>query len=85
MNNGYPKIHSDFWISINQLLDIQKAVEYWISIILFLDIQKSNYGYPKKHSFKVQKNTSLNTLYCSRFLDILKSNYGYPKIELWIS
>ena len=47
MNNGYPKIHPDFWISINQFLDIQKSVEYWISIILFLDIQKSNYGYPK--------------------------------------
>ena len=33
----------------------------------------------KYNSFKVQKNTSLNTLKCSRFLDILKSNYGYPK------
>ena len=39
MNNGYPKIHPDFWISINQFLDIQKAVEYWISIIRFMDIQ----------------------------------------------
>ena len=39
----------------------------------------------KYNSFKVQKNTSLNTLKCSRFLDILKSNYGYPKSELWIS
>ena len=47
MNYGYPKIHSDYWISINQFLDIQKSVEYWISIILFLDIQKSNYGCPK--------------------------------------
>ena len=47
MNNGYPKTHPDFWISINKCLDIQKSVEYWISIILFLDIQKSNYGYPK--------------------------------------
>ena len=47
MNYGYPKIHPDYWISINQCLDIQKSVEYWISIILFLDIQKSNYGYPK--------------------------------------
>ena len=53
MNNGYPKIHPDFWISINQFLDSHKSIfgypniEYWISIILFLDIQKSNYGYPK--------------------------------------
>ena len=47
MNNGYPKMHPDFWLSINQFLGIQKAVEYWISIILILDIQKSNYGYPK--------------------------------------
>ena len=39
MNNGYPKIHPDFWISINQFLDIQKAVEYWISIIRLMDIQ----------------------------------------------
>ena len=39
----------------------------------------------KYNSSKVQKNTSLNTLKCSRFLDILKSNYGYPKIKLWIS
>ena len=39
----------------------------------------------KYNSFKVQKNTSLNTLKCSRFFDILKSNYGYPKIELRIS
>ena len=39
----------------------------------------------KYNSFKVQKNTSLNTLKCFRFLDILKSNYGYPKIELLIS
>ena len=38
MNNGYPKIHPDFWISINQFLDIQKALEYWISIIRFMDI-----------------------------------------------
>ena len=53
MNDGYPKIHPDYWISINQFLDIQKSVEYWISIILLLDIQKSNF-------FKVQKNTSLN-------------------------
>ena len=47
MNYGYPKIHADFWISINQFLDIQKSVEYWISTIRFLDIQKSNYGYRK--------------------------------------
>ena len=47
MNYGYPKIHPDYWISINQFLAIQKSVEYWISIILFLDIQKSNYGCPK--------------------------------------
>ena len=40
MNYGYPKIHPDYWISINQILDIQKSVEYWISIIQFLDIQK---------------------------------------------
>ena len=39
----------------------------------------------KYNSFKVQKNTSLNTLKCSLFLDVLKSNYGYPKIELQIS
>ena len=39
LNNGNPKIHPDFWISINQFLDIQKAVEYWISIIGFMDIQ----------------------------------------------
>ena len=39
MNNGYPKIQPDFWIAINQFLDIQKAVEYWISIIQFMDIQ----------------------------------------------
>ena len=45
MNYGYPKIHLDFWISINQFLDIEKSVEYWISIIRFLDIQKTNYGY----------------------------------------
>ena len=25
---GYPKTHPDFWISINQILDIQKSVEY---------------------------------------------------------
>ena len=43
-----------------------------------MDIQKYN-------SFKVQKNTSQNTLKCSQFLDILKSNYGHQKIELWIS
>ena len=47
MNYGYPKIHPDFWISINQFLDIQKSVEYWISIIRFLDIQKCILGYPK--------------------------------------
>ena len=85
MTYGYPKIHPDYWISINQFLDIQKSVEYWISIILFLDIQKSNNGYPKIQFFKLQKNTCLNTLKSSRFLDILKSNYGYPKIVLWIS
>ena len=39
MNNGYPKIQPDFWIAINQFLDIQKALEYWISIIRFMDIQ----------------------------------------------
>ena len=49
MNYGYPKIHPDYWLSINQFLDIQKSVEYWISIILFLNIQKLNYGYPKIH------------------------------------
>ena len=38
----------------------------------------------KYNSFKVQKNTSLNTLKCSRFLDVLKSNYGYPKIEFGV-
>ena len=47
MNDGYPKIHPDYWIAINQFLDIQKSVEYWISIILFLDVQKSKYGCPK--------------------------------------
>ena len=47
MTYRYPKIHPDYWISINQFLDIQKSVEYWISIILILDIQKSNNGYPK--------------------------------------
>ena len=47
--DGYLKIRPDFWISINQFLDIQKSVEYWISIIRFLDIQKSSYGYPKIH------------------------------------
>ena len=52
MNYGYPKIHTDYWISINQFLDIQKSVEYWISIILLLDIQKSNYGYPKIKFFQ---------------------------------
>ena len=36
----------------------------------------------KYNSFKVQKNTSFNTLKCSRLLDIQKSNYGHPKIEL---
>ena len=39
MNNGYPKMHPDFWISINKFLDIQNAVEYWISIIRFMNIQ----------------------------------------------
>ena len=78
MNYGYPKIHPDYWISINQFLDIQKSVEYGISIILFLDIQKSNYGYHKIQSLQSKKNTSLNTLKSSQFLDILKS-------ELWIS
>ena len=85
MNYGYPKIHPDYWISINQFLDIQKSAEYEISIILFLDIQKSNYGYPKIQSLQSKKDTSLNTLKSSQFLDILKSNYEYPKIELWIS
>ena len=40
MNYGYPKIYPDFWISINQFLDIQKSADYWISIIRFMDIQK---------------------------------------------
>ena len=80
MNYGYPKIHSDYWISINQFWDIQKPVEYWISIILFLDIQKWNYGYPKIQFRQSAEDNSLNTLKCSRFLDILKSNYGHPKI-----
>ena len=65
MNYGYPKIHPDYWISINQFLDIQKSVEYWISIILFLDIQKS-----------VEYWISIIL-----FLDIQKSNHGYPKIQ----
>ena len=52
MNYGYPKIHPDYWISINQYLDTKKLVEYWISIILLLDIQKSNYGYPKIQFFQ---------------------------------
>ena len=51
MNNEHPKIHPDFWISINQFLDIQKSVEYWISIISN-NIQKSNYGYPKIQFFQ---------------------------------
>ena len=33
MNYGYPKIHPDFWISINQFLDIQKIS--WILDIHF--------------------------------------------------
>ena len=72
MNYGYPKIQPDFWISINQFLDIQKSVEYWVSIILFwiMDILKYN-------SFKVQKNTNLNILIFPIF--------GYPKIQLRIS
>ena len=85
MNYGYPKLHPDYWISINQFLDIQNSVEYWISIILFLISKNRIMDVLRYNSFKVQKNTSLNTLKCSRFLDILKSNYGYPKIELWIS
>ena len=32
-------MHPDFWISINQFLDIQNAVEYWISMVRFMDIQ----------------------------------------------
>ena len=40
MNYGYPKKHPDFWISINQILDIQNSVEYWIYVIRFMDIQK---------------------------------------------
>ena len=85
MNYGYPKIHPDYWLSINQFLDIQKSVEYWISIILFWISKNRIMDILKYNSFKVQKNTSLNTLKSSRFLDILKSNYGYPKIELWTS
>ena len=52
MNYGCPKIQPDYWISMNQFLDIQKSVEYWISIILLLDIPKSNYGHPKIQFFQ---------------------------------
>ena len=46
MNYGYPKIQPDFWVSINQFLDVKKLVEYLISIIRFLDIKKCILGYP---------------------------------------
>ena len=59
MSYGYPKIHPDFWISINQFLDIQKSVEYWISIIRFLDIQKCILGYPSI-DFWISKNELWN-------------------------
>ena len=47
MNYGYPKIHPDYWLSINQFLDILNSagfldIQKWI-----IDIQKSNYRYPK--------------------------------------
>ena len=67
MNYGYPKIQPDFWLSINQFLDIQKSVEYWISIIRFMDNLKMNYGYPK-----------MNYGYPKMNYGYPKINSGYP-------
>ena len=78
MNYGYPKIYPDFWISINQFLDIQNSVEYSISIIRFSDIQKSNYEYPK---IQFLQNTEE---YLSEYIEMFPI-FGSLKIELWIS
>ena len=89
MNNGYPKMHPDFWISINQFFGHPKSS--WI-----LDINNSiygypnmNYGYPKIHpDYWISINQFLDIqksveywISIILFLDIKKSNYGYPKIQ----
>ena len=85
LNYGYPKIHSDFWISINLFLDIQKSVEYWISIILIMDIQKLIMDILNTPQFFDTNKSIFGYPKISWILDIHNLIFGYPKIELWIS